>query len=254
MTEVINELVERFEEVRSNLRRLLESETEPSDGQIKIHDQYIDAIFQKIIETSLPDSSGKIDRIRFAAAELGKMCQDSKLAAQLCQLIVEDALSIANPEPKNSRPFKAKTIDTLYRGMTWYWSKGGCFYRENGELEAIWDGCLGFGRWSVDENGTLLNNVCWLMMNEDGVDSVKHQEYWRHVLDDSGTLWQHDYEEGWYAFDPGELVPGNRIDIEIARMREAFGWGPVNVDELLRASDTPSVGWKYQRILRAQIL
>ncbi len=234
-------LISGFEEARERLNLSIEDFDDQEHDPIIELDRLLDNAFNKIMDADLAYQSEKLDRIHFLLGEIKAISEDSKLVMRLCDAINQDVLSIAYAEPTNAKPVDPDFIRETFIGNSWNWSKGGCVYHEDGRIEAFWDGALVLGKWFIDQKATLYNNAIWFEEQSKEVKSYHFLEYFRHVYDQAGNLWQHEFDEGWTIFDTKSVTSGNCYQSEILSFRKRFGVEDLSVEHLLEVNSIPSI-------------
>ncbi len=142
--------------------------------------------------------------------------------ALICAVAVPMAAH-AGKKPRPSKPANAAAIEKAHSGKSWKWSKGGAYFAANGQFEAIWEGAVGIGTWSVNRSGTLCYRATWYWI-DNGVKKDKMRKCWRHVVDSQGNTWQrNDEKNDWYVFTANGISKGNRFRSQVASRKSKMG-------------------------------
>ncbi|GHF62948.1 hypothetical protein GCM10017056_37740 [Seohaeicola zhoushanensis] len=105
------------------------------------------------------------------------------------------------------------------------WSKGGSYWGNGGEFQALWDGSVAVGKWYATDKGSLCYEAVWKKVRDEAGANLKR--CWTHVHDSKGVLWKQDPQtKDWYR--PGKefeerVKTGNKIKSEVNKRRKATG-------------------------------
>lgn len=140
--------------------------------------------------------------------------------------------AMADPKPKGGKRVSAQTVANLYAGKTQLWKqtcKGGIYYGPNWQAMA-WCSShpsdVGVGKWSVDRNGRVCDELNWYWQQGSEVGSKKGDKSCiSHLTDSEGTMWRNwsNDKDWWRLPDPKHLLKGFKFKYKVNRNRRKLG-------------------------------
>lgn len=131
--------------------------------------------------------------------------------------------TLAAEKPTGSKPAGSAIVKRAISGKSWRWSsKDGAHFARNGKFQAIWEGTVALGDWSVSDEGTLCHDATWYRDNN-GVVGDRYKICFEHAVAPDGQLWQNDPNHGWKQFPKKSLLFGDWYSLKIARQKRKLG-------------------------------
>ncbi|MDU8929823.1 DUF995 domain-containing protein [Alisedimentitalea sp. MJ-SS2] len=152
--------------------------------------------------------------------------------AVLFLLFSVPAVAVADKMPRGAQPATAQKIAQIYAGKTDMWEEncgGGIYFAPNWQARA-W--CqeqpenLGAGKWTVDNQGVLCQNLNWYWPNGNRAGKSKGETVCiSHVVDRAGKVWRSwpGDSEWWPVDNDAGMVRGYKFQSNVRATRSKLG-------------------------------